>query len=56
VKSLLMTWRECNVRYMTRRETSAGHYNVDRLHHAAGSTAVLELHGTTHEMGWCRLN
>lgn len=24
--------------------------NVDRLHHAAGSTAVLELHGTTHEV------
>ena len=24
--------------------------NVDRLHHAAGSTEVLELHGTTHEV------
>lgn len=23
--------------------------NVDRLHHKAGATRVLELHGTTHE-------
>lgn len=25
--------------------------NVDRLHHKAGSSSVLELHGTTHESG-----
>jgi NAD-dependent deacetylase sirtuin 4 len=27
--------------------------NVDRLHHAAGSAQVLELHGTTHEVVCC---
>jgi NAD-dependent SIR2 family protein deacetylase len=28
-------------------------YTEDRLHHAAGSRDVLELHGTTHEVGGC---